>query len=179
MLNFIYLILGLCVLGALVMIVYAYLKPTDNTCVVPDERTALKLEAIDHDKAVFSFLVPMRNTSDQIAAVTDAFVRPYLPQEQFPDAVCWGRLELETARRDDNYFEAVIMNPNDERNLVVTLVLQARNGKDIREVLRHMVDMDVCIYITGVGRKEHYVRRAYITVYGADMANLAGGNYNG
>ena len=63
MLNFIYLILGLCVLGALVMTVYAFLKPTDDTHVCVDERSALKLEKIETDRAVFSFTVPMRNTS--------------------------------------------------------------------------------------------------------------------
>ena len=136
MLNFIYLILGLCVLGALVMTVYAFLKPTDDTHVCVDERSALKLEKIETDRAVFSFTVPMRNTSNQIAAITDAFVRPYLPREQFPDAMCWGRLELDTARRDDNYFEAVIMNPGVERTLVVTLFFEARNGKNIRDTLR-------------------------------------------
>ncbi len=84
MLNFIYLILGLCVLGALVMTVYAFLKPTDDTHVCVDERSALKLEKIETDRAVFSFTVPMRNTSNQIAAITDAFVRPYLPREKSP-----------------------------------------------------------------------------------------------
>jgi hypothetical protein len=179
MLNFIYLVLGLCVLGALFLIVYAYLKPTDNTRVVVEERSALKLDSIDRDKAVFSFVVPLRNTSNQIAAVTDAFVRPYLPQEQFPDAICWGYVEKENARRSDNYFEAVVVNDNTELNLIVTFVLKARNGKDIREVLQHMVDMDACIYITGVGRKNHYVRKAFVTLYGTDITKLVGGAYNG
>ena len=179
MLNFIYLILGLCVLGALVMTVYAFLKPTDDTHVCVDERSALKLEKIETDRAVFSFTVPMRNTSNQIAAITDAFVRPYLPREQFPDAMCWGRLELDTARRDDNYFEAVIMTPGVERTLVVTLFFEARNGKNIRDTLRHMVDMDLCIYLTGVGRKDHYVRKAFETIYAEDVKKLVGGAYHG
>ena len=106
-------------------------------------------------------------------------MRPYLPREQFPDAMCWGRLELDTARRDDNYFEAVIMNPGVERTLVVTLFFEARNGKNIRDTLRHMVDMDLCIYLTGVGRKDHYVRKAFETIYAEDVKKLVGGAYHG
>lgn len=83
MINVILLILGLCVLGLLVMIVYAALKPTDDTRVVMEEKTPLKLESLDHDKAVLSFEVPLRNKSAESAAITDCFVRPYLPQEQF------------------------------------------------------------------------------------------------
>lgn len=60
MINVILLILGLCVLGLLVMIVYAALKPTDATRVVVEEKTPLKLEYLDHDKAVMSFEVPLR-----------------------------------------------------------------------------------------------------------------------
>jgi hypothetical protein len=179
MLNFIYLILGLCVLGAIVTIVYAFLVPTDNTHVCVEEKTPLQLESMDSEKAVFSFTVPVRNTSNQIAAVTDAFVRPYLPQEQFPNAYCTGNLERSNARRDDHYFEAYIMNPNTVATLVVTLTFTARNGKRIQDVLRHMVDMDACIYITGVGRKAHYVRKAFVTIYGDEVAKLVGGAYNG
>ena len=179
MLNVIFLILGLCVLGAIVMIVYAFLTPTDDTRVCVDEKTPLELESMDADKAVFTFTVPMRNTSNQIAAVTDAFVRPYLPQEQFPDAVCTADLERSNARRNDHYVEACVMNPNTEVTLIITLTFQARNGRRIQDVLRQMVDMDICVYITGVGRKAHYVRRAFITLYGADISKLVGGTYNG
>ena len=80
MINVILLILGLCVLGLLVMIVYVALKPTDDTRVVMEEKTPLKLESLDHDKAVLSFEVPLRNKSGESAAITDCFVRPYLPQ---------------------------------------------------------------------------------------------------
>ena len=59
MLNVIFLILGLCVLGAIVMIVYAFLTPTDDTRVCVDEKTPLELESMDADKAVFTFTVPV------------------------------------------------------------------------------------------------------------------------
>lgn len=179
MINVILLLLGLCVLGALVMIVYAALKPTDDTKVVMDEKTPLQLVELDPQHAVYSFTVPLRNNSQECAAVTDCFVRPYLPQEQFPDAVCTGDVEKNDRRRKDHYFEALVLKEWSEWKLIVTLRLEARNGKDMREVLSRMVDMDAAIYVTGVGRKAHYVRKYFVTLYGAEMAKLAGGAYRG
>ncbi|WP_462304880.1 hypothetical protein [Acidaminococcus massiliensis] len=179
MINVILLILGLCVLGLLVMIVYAALKPTDATRVVVEEKTLLKLEYLDHDKAVMSFEVPLRNKSPESAAVTDCFVRPYLPQEQFPDAWCTGNVEKSDRRRNDHYFEALVLKEWSEWTLIVTLTLRARNGKDMREILNRMVDMDAAIFVCGVGRKAHYVRKYFFTVFADELKKLAGGAYNG
>lgn len=177
--NLIMLILGLAILGALVLTVYAYLKPTDVSTVVMNEKSPLELQSLDHDKAVFSFTVPLRNNCQESAAITDCFVRPYLPQEQFPDAVCYGDVEKSDHRRNDHYFEALVLKEWGEWTLVVTLTLEARNGKDIREVLRRMVDMDGCIFVCGVGRKAHYTRKFFFTLYADEFAKLAGGAYNG
>ncbi len=179
MMNVLLLLLGLCVLGLLVMTVYAFLKPTDGAQVMVEERSPLTLESLDKKHAVLSFTVPLRNNGGEIAAITDCFLRPYLPQEQFPDAVAWGRVEKDDRRRSDNYFEALVLQPHEAWNLVVTLVLSARDGKDMREVLSHLVDMDAAIYLCGVGRKAHYVRKYFVTILGAEVRKLAGGAYNG
>ncbi len=178
MINVILLILGLCVLGLLVMIVYAALKPTDTTRVVVEEKTPLQLDHLDHDTAVLRFEVPLRNKSQESAAVTDCFVRPYLPQEQFPDAWAEGNVEKSDRRRDDHYFEALVLKEWSEWKLIVTLTLHARNGKDMRDLLQHMVDMDSCIFVCGVGRKAHYVRKFFFTVFADELKKL-GGAYNG
>ena len=179
MINVILLILGLCVLRLLVMIVYAALKPTDDTRVVMEEKTPLKLESLDHDKAVLSFEVPLRNKSAESAAITDCFVRPYLPQEQFPDAWCEGNAEKSDRRRSDHYFEALVLKEWSEWKLIVTLTLRARNGKDMREIITRMVDMDGAVFVCGVGRKAHYVRKFFFTVFADELKKLAGGAYNG
>ena len=179
MINVILLILGLCVLGLLVMIVYAALKPTDDTRVVMEEKTPLKLESLDHDKAVLSFEVPLRNKSGESAAITDCFVRPYLPQEQFPDAWCEGTVEKCDRRRDDHYFEALVLKEWSEWKLIVTLTLHARNGRDMRDILKRMVDMAAAVFVCGVGRKAHYVRKFFFTVFADELKKMAGGAYNG
>ena len=69
MINVILLILGLCVLGLLVMIVYAALKPTDATRWWW-RKTPLQLDHLDNDTAVLHFEVPLRNKSQESAAIT-------------------------------------------------------------------------------------------------------------
>lgn len=168
-------LLGLCILGALVIIVYAALKPSDNTILDLSEKTPLKLESINEKEAVFSLEVPMRNIGEQDAAITDVFARPYLPQEQFPEAVCYGHVETTDRRRNDNYFEALILNAGQKRMLIVTLRYVAACNKPMKEILQNMVDMDVAIYINGVGRKALYVKKEFFTVFATDVKTLVGG----
>jgi hypothetical protein len=175
MVNLLYLLIGLCILGALVMIIYAKLMPTDNSTIVVSEKTALKLESLtDHD-AVFSVQMPLRNIGEQDSAITDVLARPYLPQEQFPDAVCYGHVETTDRRRNDNYFEALILPAHTERMLVVTLHYVATNSKSMKSILSNMVDMDVAIYYDGVGRKACYTKKAFFTVQAVEIKALVGG----
>ena len=172
-------LVGLCILGALVIIVYAALKPSDDTSIAVEERRPLKLESISAEEAVFSTQMPLRNEGAEDAAILDILARPYLPEEQFPDAVCYGHVETTDRRRNDNYFEALILKKHTERTLVVTLRFIARNGKNIKDVLEHMVDMDTCIYCSGLARKDMYVKKFFFTEMGVDISKLVGGAENG
>ncbi len=176
MLTIIEILIGLGILGLLVMVVYAAMKPTDNTRVITEEMTAIKLESMNREEAVFSTQIPLRNTGVEDAAITDVFARPYLPQEQFPDAVCWAHVETLHRRRNDNYFEALILKANTEIPLLVTLHYEARNGKNIKEVLANMVDMDAAIYYNGMARKAIYIKKDFFTVHREVIRSLVGGN---
>ena len=175
MLTLIEIIVGLGILGLLVMVVYAFLKPTDNTRVVTEEMTQLKLEGMNDQEAIFSTQMPLRNTGAEDAAIIDVFARPYLPQEQFPDAVCWAHVETLHRRRNDNYFEALILKARDEVPLIVTLHFEARNGKNIKDVLSKMVDMDAAVYYNGMARKAIYIKKDFFTVHRETIMILVGG----
>ncbi len=175
MLNLLYVLIGLGILGLLVMIVYAKLKPTDNSTIVVAEKTALQLESMSDKDAVFSLQMPLRNIGEQDSAITDVLARPYLPQEQFPDAVCYGHVETTDRRRNDNYFEALILPAHKERMLVVTLHFFAATGKSMKSILENMVDMDVALYFDGVGRKACYTKKVFFTVQAIEVKALVGG----
>jgi len=175
MLTLFYLLIGLCILGFLVMVIYAKMMPTDNSTIVVAEKTALKLESLTEREAIFSLQMPLRNTGEQDSAITDVLARPYLPQEQFPDAVCYAHVETTDRRRNDNYFEALILPAHTERMLVVTLHYVAQTGKSMRSIMENMVDMDVAVYYDGVGRKACYTKKNFFTVQAIEIKALVGG----
>lgn len=168
-------IIGVCILGIVVMMVFAKLRGNANVQVITKELTGLKLLSIDENKALFTMHIPIKNLGSQESAVVDAFARPFLPQEQFKDAVAYAYLENSEARRNDNYFEAVLIPAGVKKDLIITLEFVARNNKNIKEVLSDMVDMDIAIYVDGSARKGLYVHKGYITIMGEEIKLLVGG----
>lgn len=175
MITLFLILIKLCILGFLVMVVYAFMQSSDDTTAVVAEKTPLKLESMTDKEAIFTTEMPFRNSGKHGAAITDIFARPYLPQEQFKEAKCWANLELTDCRRDDNYFEALILDANNSREIIVTLHFLATCDKPMKEIMEDMVDMDVAIYISGVGRKAHYTKKVFFTVFAEDIKALVGG----
>lgn len=171
-------IIGLIVLGAIVICVYAWMKGTDDTKILVEKVTPLKLESITSKEAVFSLEVPMVNAGCEDAAIIDVFARPYLPQEQFNAATVFGHVETIDRRRKDNYFEALILQAHAQKQLILTLRFVANGDITIEEALQKMVDMDVAIYYNGMARKEIYIRKAFITIFGKEIKALVGGAKN-
>lgn len=169
-------IIGLCILGFFAMIIFAQLRGNADVQVLVKEVSGFKLIDINDKKAVFTLEVPIKNFGSQESAVVDAFARPLLPEEQFKDAVAYAHLENMEARRNDNYFEAVLVPSGVKKDLIITLELVARNSKNIKEVLSDMVDMDIAVYIDGSARKGLYVHKGYITIMGEEIKSLVGGN---
>ena len=179
---FLYILGGIVIFLVLVFVlicIYAFFKGTDDTSVMVEKKTALKLEKISDTEAVFSTEFPMINRGKEDAAILDVFARPYLPQEQFNAATVFGHIETSTCRRNDNYFEALILKADTQCQLILTLRFVANNGMNIREALQQMVDMDVAVYYNGLARKNIYIRKAFLTINGETIRNLVGGAENG
>lgn len=134
-----------------------------------DQRTDLNLEELTGDKAVFSTVVPFVNKGTQDGTIMDCFPRPLLPQEQYDAAAVSARLELETRRRDDGYFEALIVPKTTGNAVIVTVTFTAKRG-DIRQALAAMVDMPVEIYFQVVARGKWYVSKQRVMMTAAEIA---------
>ncbi len=134
-----------------------------------DQRTDFKLEELTGDKAVFSTVVPFVNKGTQDGTIMDCFPRPLLPQEQYDAAAVSARVELETQRRDDNYFEALIVPKTTGNAIVVTVTFTAKQG-DIRQALATMVDMPVEIYFQVVARGKWYADKQRLMMKADEIA---------
>lgn len=172
-------IIGFLVLAFALICIYAFYKGTDDTNIFVKKMSPLKLESISETEAVFTTELPMVNTGTEDAAILDVFPRPYLPQEQFDAATVFGHIETPNRRRSDNYFEAMILKADSQCQLILTLRFVANDGRNIRDALRDMVDMDVAIYFNGLARKDIYIRKVFITLMGEQIRTLVGGAGNG
>jgi hypothetical protein len=123
-----------------------------------NQRSEFKLEEMSGDRAVFSCVVPFVNKGSQDGTIMDCFPRHLLPEEQFDAVEVSSRLELETRRRSDGYFEALIVPKTDGNAVIVTVTFTARQG-DIRQALTGMVDMPIEIYFQVVARGTWYVSK--------------------
>ena len=134
-----------------------------------DQRTDFKLDDISGGRAVFSCVVPFVNKGTQDGTIMDCFPRHLLPQEQYDTVEVSSRLELETRRRNDGYFEALIVPKTDGNAVIVTVIFTAKQG-DIREALAGMVDMPVEIYFQVVARGKWYVTKQRIVMTAGEVA---------
>lgn len=118
-----------------------------------DKRTRASLLSRTDDKLVFAFDVPYRNTGTHEAIFLDAFVRVYLPDEQYNGALVRGRVNHPAAPRTDDYFEARLVPGGEAGRLTVTLEVTPRNGSaDAKEALLGLPDFEVALYVERRGR---------------------------
>ncbi len=136
---------------------------------IVDQRTDFKLEELNGNRAVLSCVVPFVNKGTQDGTIMDCFPRHLLPQEQYDAVEVSSRLELETRRRGDGYFEALIVPKTTGNAVIVTVVFTAKQG-DIRQALAGMVDMPVEIYFQIVARGEWYVTKQRIVMAADEVA---------
>lgn len=126
------------------------------------ERTQFTLEELTESTATFSCKVPFINKGSQGGTIMDAYPRHLLPCEQYDGVEVSSRMELTTAPRTDNYFEAVIFTKGTGGTVVITVKFTAKSGS-ITEALAQMheltVDMPIDIVYQIVARTPWYIHK--------------------
>ncbi len=123
---------------------------------IVDQRTDFTLTEITDTKATFKATVPFVNNGTQDGTLMDVFPRHFLPCEQFDAVDTDARLTLDSANRNDGYWEAYIVPFNTGGAIVLTVTFTAKTG-DIREALKDMVDMPIDIVFQVVARSPWYI----------------------
>ena len=126
------------------------------------QRTDFVLEDLTDKTATFSCKVPFINKGSQGGTIMDAYPRHLLPYEQYDGVEVSSRMELSTAPRTDNYFEAVIIPQGTGGTVVITVKFTAKEG-NIQEALGQMaeltVDMAIDIVYQIVARSPWYIHK--------------------
>ena len=167
------------ILGAGVLFclaIFIYLKKRGQEKVVPklQTRTPFKIESRDEKSVTISTMIEFRNEGTQSAMIVDAVCHPLLPFEQYDGIYVRGKIERAGKPREDDYFEALVLEHQDSVNLVATVTLTARKNMTLEEALSHMVDFPIEIVYREVGRTPMHWSIARIVLTAEELTKLTG-----
>lgn len=168
--------------GAIIIAMLAYvmyklffsLEKNSKLIIHDKDHDPFILERITNDSAEFSARVGFENLGGQYATIMDCVVRPQLPFEQYDGVDVRGKAEIDGKPREDDYFEASLVDPHSTLPIVMKVKLTARKGMNIREALSNMVDLPLDIIYTELGRFPWKLKKFRIILSAEEIAKLAG-----
>ena len=156
--------------------IFLFLKKRGQEKVVPklQTRTPFKIIARDEKSVTLSTMIEFRNEGTQSAMLVDAICHPLLPFEQYDGISVRGKVEREGKPREDDYFEALVIEHQESVNLIETITLTARKGMTLEEALSHMVDFPIEIVYREVGRTPMHWSIARVVLTAEELTKLTG-----
>ena len=153
-----------------------FLKNRGQEKVVPrlKTRSPFKVESRDEKSVTLSTTIEFFNEGTQSAMIVDAYVKPQLPFEQYDGMNVRGKAEVEGKPREDDYFEALVMEHQQGFNFVAKVTLTARKGMTLEEAVSHMVDFPIEIIYREVGRTPMHFSIARIFLPAEELAKIVG-----
>lgn len=167
-------ILGLAFAGFITVELYIALQGDASIEIFTGERTRAKAALREEGRLSFDVKVPFKNSGKQEGTILDAYLRVYLPQEQYDGLRLRGKANLEGALRDDDYFEALLVPAGSAGNLVARFEACPRGTLSMEEALGGAPDIDVALFCECRGRGELYTLKRYFTLEAAELKALAG-----
>ena len=137
-------------------------------------RTPFAVEDETETSVMLSSRIVFENPGKQIATIMDCFVRPQLPFEQYDGIDARAKAEVEDRPREDDYFEAVLVEKGKSLPVLVKVRLTARKGMDIRTALAQMVDLPLDIVYTELGRHPWQLKKFRIVLTAEEIAEATG-----
>lgn len=174
------------IVGLLVAAVIVVLLAKLILCALGKEDIRVKTDAPfelvskDGNSMVIQKKLTYYNEGKQCATLMDAFVRPLLPYEQYDGIEARGKAEREGYPREDDYFEAVLIqkkgdrNHEDVLNVYAKVKLTARKGMSLDEALTKMVDLPLDVIWQETGRTPWHYRKVQLILPAEEIAKLAG-----
>ena len=147
---------------------------TEEVVVKLTERTPLEVTAQDEKSVTLVTKMEFANVGKQVGTIMDAFVRPLLPYEQYDGLEVRGRAEREGAPREDDYFEAVLIEHAESIFVKAYVTLTARGGRTLEEAVAHMVDFPAELIYQETGRHPWKYSKVTIPVRAQEVASLVG-----
>ena len=172
MLFIIEIIAGLFLLGVVVVAVFIMMQPKHRFVFDVKNRTKAELTDKTDNKLCFSVDVPFTNEGGDEGLVLDAFMRIYLPQEQYDKALVRGKINLKDVPRDDDYFEALVMPKGEHKTMTAKFEVTPMHGATLKEAVEGLPDFDVALFWECRGRENLYTVKKFITISADEVKSL-------
>lgn len=137
------------------------------------EHTPYKLDDITENSMSFSTIIKVANQGKQCATIMDCFVRSQLPYEQYDGIQVDAKAELVGAPREDQYFEAVLIQKQESIDIMIKVKLTARHGKTLTEALLQMVDLPLDIIYQHAARYPWKYSKETLVITNTEILALA------
>lgn len=168
-------ICGLLTIAVVIVLLTAvFLKIRGEEKVVPqlESRTPFVIESRDENSVTISTTIEFRNEGKQSAMIVDAICKPQLPFEQYDCMDVRGKAERKGKPREDDYFEALVLEHQDSVYLIAKVTLTARKNLTLEEAARGMVDFPIEFIYREVGRNPMHYSIARIILTAEELAEL-------
>lgn len=165
-------LIALVILGVVVIGGYISVQGDAVMRLLTKERSKAKLDNKTEERVDFSLEIPFDNIGKQEGTILDAYMRIYLPQEQYNDVLLRGKVNLKNHLREDDYFEALLVPAGTGDKFVLRFEAYAKNGKNIAEAMANIPDVDVALFADCRGRRELYTAKEFFTLTADEMRAL-------
>ena len=139
-----------------------------------EEMTPFSVVERTPERLVIGATMPVKNEGAQCGVIMDAILRVQLPYEQYDGVLVRGKVELEGTPREDDYFEAMIIEKDKRSNFVLKLSIEGRKGNTLEEAIAHMPDFRMDLIYQEAGRIPAHYSKVMMKITAAEIAALAG-----
>lgn len=169
-------LIGLLVAASIAILALAVYWNGREEKVVPklESRTPFKIVSRDEKSVTLATTIEFRNEGTQSAMIADAICHPLLPFEQYDGMNVRGKAEREGVPREDDYFEALVIEHQQSAKLVAKVTLTARKNLSLEVAAAHMVDFPIEFLYREVGRNPMHWSMVRVFLPAEELAKLLG-----
>lgn len=144
--------------------------------IVPKKEEVTPFSVVERteDRLVIAATIPFANEGKQCGVIMDAILRVQLPYEQYDGAVVRGKVEVAGVVREDDYFEAMLIEKKKRANFVLKLSIEGRKGNSLEEAIAHLPDFRMDLIYQEAGRLPAHYSKIILKIKAAEIAALTG-----
>lgn len=156
-------LIGLICLGFIVYWAICFIQGDCKFYINKNKMSPIKVESMSDNHALLTFTVPITNKGKQNGTIMDAFIRTYVPFEQYDEAFFSTLLTDKEMPRHDGYWQACIVSKGASKKLLCKIIIQGKSGNILRD-LETIPDIPLEIIYQAVGRSDYYYEKEMINI---------------